>query len=302
MLDINFLSGVSLGPDHAWATGLGLSEDETDKERVHLLVEWRRDQGFDIYQLALEPFGLAVAPGPGDVPTLLVMYSSGRVDVFRGDASSSETIASPPQLRTLRDLRAVGASTFAVGMSRQVYRRSRAGVWTPYDDGARHQPGSFLDIRGFNSIHGLDERDMFAVGFDGEIWRCCEGKWTPVDSPTNVMLNVVEVVRPDVAFACGLMGTLLRGQGDAWRPIEHEATEESFVGMASFQGRLYLSDGDTVFLLENDESLTPVDFGEGQSREVGHLHAAHGALWAFGPRLIMRTTDGANWIEAESTR
>ena len=105
MLDINFLNGVSLGPDHAWATGLGLSENETDEERVHLLVEWRRDQGFDIYQLALEPFGLAVAPEPGDVPTLLVMYSSGRVDVFRGDTSSFETIASPPQLRPLRDLR-----------------------------------------------------------------------------------------------------------------------------------------------------------------------------------------------------
>ena len=72
--------------------------------------------------------------------------------------------------------------------------------------------------------------------------------------------------------------------------------------MAFFHGRLYLSDGNTVFLLKEDESLTPVDFGEGQSREVGHLHAAHGALWAFGPRLIMRTTDGANWIEAESTR
>jgi hypothetical protein len=301
MLDINFLNGVSLGPDHAWATGLGLSVDETDEERVHLLVEWRRDQGFDIYQLALEPFGLAVAPEPGAVPKLLVMYSSGRVDVFQGDASSFETIAGPRQLRTLRDLRAIGASAYAVGMSRQVYRRSRAGTWAPYDDGARHQPASFLDVRGFNSIHGLDERDMFAVGFDGEIWRCREGKWTAIDSPTNLMLNVVEVVSPDVAYACGLLGMLLRGQGDAWRPIEHDATEESFVAMASFQGRLYLSDGNTVFHLEEDESLTPVDFGDGQSREVGHLHAAHGALWAFGPRLIMRTTDGANWIEAQST-
>lgn len=301
MLDINFLTGVSLGPDHAWAIGLGLSVNDTDEERVHLLVEWRRDQGFDVYQLALEPFGMAVAPEPGAVPTLLVMYSSGRVDVFRGDTSSFETIASLQQLRPLRDLRAVGESTFAVGMSRQVYRRSRGGVWAPYDGGVRHQPSSFLDVRGFNSIHGLDERDMFAVGFEGEIWRCREGKWTPVDSPTNVMLNVVEVVSPDVAYACGLMGTLLRGQGDAWRPIDHDATEESFVAMAFFHGQLYLSDGNTVFLLKEDESLAPVDFGEGQSREVGHLHAAHGALWAFGPRLMMRTTDGANWIEAEST-
>ena len=34
------------------------------------------------------------------------------------------------------------------------------------------QTTSFLDVRGFNSIHGLDERDTFAVDFfDGEIWR-----------------------------------------------------------------------------------------------------------------------------------
>jgi hypothetical protein len=70
--------------------------------------------------------------------------------------------------------------------------------------------------------------------------------------------------------------------------------------MAFFRGRLYLSDGDTVFLLEEDESLTAVDFGEGQTREVGHLHADHGALWAFGPQLMMRTTDGVNWTDAEA--
>lgn len=301
MQDINFLSGVSLGPDHVWAVGIGLSDNEADEQQVYLLVEWRRDNGFEIYQLAIEPIGLAVAPESDDVPKLLIMYRSGRVDVFRGEESSFETIAGLRELHTLRDLNTIGESTFAVAMSRQVFRRSRTGIWKPYDDGARHKPTSFLDIRGFNSIHGLDEQDMFAVGFEGEIWRCREGKWSAIDSPTNVMLNIVEVVRPNLAYACGLMGTLLRGEGDAWRPIEHDATEESFIAMAYFRDQLYLSDGDTVFVLKDDESLTAVDFGEGQSREVGHFHSANGALWAFGPRLMMRTTDGVIWHEVEST-
>jgi hypothetical protein len=98
---INFLSGISLGPDHAWALGLGMSDDEADEESDHLLIEWRRGQGFNIYKLALEPIGIAVAPAPDTIPTLLVMYSSGRVDVFRGDTDSFETIASPKKLRTL---------------------------------------------------------------------------------------------------------------------------------------------------------------------------------------------------------
>jgi hypothetical protein len=66
-------------------------------------------------------------------------------------------------------MRAVGESTYAIGMARQVYRRTRSGIWKPCDDGAKHQPSSSLDIRGFNSIHGLDEKDMIAVGLEGEI-------------------------------------------------------------------------------------------------------------------------------------
>ena len=80
---------------------------------------------------------------------------------------------------------------------------------------------------------------------------------------------------------------------NAWQGREET---ESLIAMAYFRDRLYLSDGETLLRLEADDTLSTVDIGE---RKVGHLHAAVGALWAFGPRMLTRTVDGEIWLDAD---
>jgi len=288
---INFLNGISLGPDHAWTSGIPIIDEDQDEEKqpVNLLMEWRKGKEPEIFEIPGAPIGFAVVRKPRKHEGLLVIYDHGGVSIFYGEKEQIEQIEGPRKLGPLRDLSAIGDSLFAVGMANQIYRRLPRGTWIPFNE----------EITGparFNGIHGLNENDLTAVGFDGAIWRRREEKWTLSHSPVNVMLNCVKVISFELAYACGIQGTLLRRTGDVWAEIKHNQTQDSFVAMESFNSQLFISDGETLFQLKND-TLVSVDLGE--NKKVGHLHAAKGALWAFGPRLIMRTVNGAEWTDAD---
>jgi len=278
MFDINFVCGVSLGPDRTCALGVGLPEDPDDEdEGPPLCIEWQSGSDPAIFELPSSPIGIAVAPESTGVPTLLVAYESGDVSTFSGDASTNEKVVGHRTI--LRDVRVIGRATYAVGMGRQVYRRSGPAKWTPISEEAR--PTTRGKVTGFNGIAGWDEENLIAVGYDGEIWRRRHGEWSQIESPTDLLLNLVEVVSPELAFACGLNGTLLRMRGETWQKIEHGREEtESLIAMAYFRDRLYLSDGETLLRLEADDTLSTVDIGE---RKVGHLHAAVGAPGRSAP-------------------
>jgi photosystem II stability/assembly factor-like uncharacterized protein len=115
----------------------------------------------------------------------------------------------------MREIRQIGGSLFACGMGRQVYRRDASGAWSSAHQGALLPPAA-KEPAGFNSIHGMMEDELWAVGFQGEIWRCQSGGWTAETSPTTFALNKILVVSDRLAFIAGKAGTLLRWDGAGW--------------------------------------------------------------------------------------
>ncbi len=61
--------------------------------------------------------------------------------------------------------------------------------------------------------------------FCGEIWRCNKG-WQQLESPTNVILNKVKVVRDDLIYVCGQQGMLLVGTDNVWSIVDHGSTTD----------------------------------------------------------------------------
>jgi len=207
-----------------------------------------------------------------------------------------ETIEGPQGRGPLRDLRLIGDHPYAVGMSRQVYRREGAGIWRHRDEGTVLPLGSKI-VAGFNSIDGLSEDDFYAVGFGGEIWRCLKGRWRQIESPTNVVLHRVRVVPDDLAYACGQEGVLLRGRGDEWEQIDHGATEDNLWDLEWYGDRLYLAHDDGLFTLKGANSLEAVKFGIRGTITCRHLHANDGVLLSSGPKNVVWTSDGKKWEE-----
>lgn len=148
-------------------------------------------------------------------------------------------------------------------------------------------------VVGFNAIDGASEDDVFAVGYRGEIWRAMAARWQRLESPTNAILHRVRVAQPNLAYAGGQRGVLLRGRGERWEPIVHDATRDDLWGMEWFGGSLYVASESAVFRLADDDTLEVV--GERTLEYCGHLSAADGVMWSFGTKQLAWTVDGSAW-------
>jgi hypothetical protein len=212
-----------------------------------------------------------------------------------------DTMEGPQGRGPLRDLRRIGDHMYAAGMSRQVYRREAPGCWVHRDEGTvsaaslKESRLWSMTVVGFNSIDGLSEDDFFAVGFNGEIWRCLKGCWQRIESPTNVVLTRVRVVRDGLAYACGQQGVLLRGRGNEWERINHSSTKSDLWGIEWYRDRLYVAQDNGLFTLTNAGDLEAVDFRAADRITCGHLHANDGVLLSSGAKNVLWTDDGKTW-------
>lgn len=228
---------------------------------------------------------------------VMVSGRLGFVGLIRDQQVVAEEIEGPEDRGFICDMRVIGQHAYAAGMGRQVYRRTGAGRWDQFEIGIDTSSENFLDVIGFNAIDGLSEDDAYAVGFKGDIWHRTKEKWHKVVSPTNLILERVRAVKPDIVFAAGRGGLLLRGHSDRWESVDQNVTRQDFWGLEWFQDRLYVSTSQGIFRLTDTDDLELIDDGLPKPRTYSQLHAGNGALWSFGADNLSWTSDGETWNE-----
>lgn len=212
---------------------------------------------------------------------------------IREEASIASCGMDPEKRGPLREIRGIAKGrAYAVGTCRQAYVRDGEDQWRCIDQSAQGGDTPITDTS-FESIDGFSEQEIYTVGWEGEIWKYDGSVFTQQNSPTNLALHKVRCAPDGFAYACGQLGTLLRGRDDRWEVIEHGTTREDLWGMEVFDGQLYVSSNHLVYRLE-DGKLTPVDFGDDVPRTCYHLSAADGIMWSIGPKDVMEF-DGSNW-------
>jgi hypothetical protein len=200
----------------------------------------------------------------------------------------------PENRGPLREVRGIaGGKAYAVGTARQAYRRDAPGRWVRIDQSAQGGTEKIWE-KSFNSIDGFSETDIYAVGWDGEIWSYDGAAWSQIASPTNVALYRVRCAADGNVYACGQAGVLLRGRDRSWEVVDHRATEEDFWWLEYFNGKLYVCSMNSLYELDGDD-LRTTDFGECAPPATCYcLSAADGLLWSVGAKNIVEY-DGKQW-------
>jgi hypothetical protein len=204
---------------------------------------------------------------------------------------------SPENRGTLQCVRAIEGKAYAAGMDRQVYRRDAPNKWVCIDESMR-PPKESKEVLGFEGIDGFSEKEIYAVGWKGEIWMYDGKKWKQIDSPTNLVLTGVCCAGDGNVYATGRRGLLLKGRKNKWQVIKHDSTKQDLWGMAWYNDELYLSSLEQVFVLRKDE-LEPIVIAEDKPKvSCYHLSAADGVLWSIGPKDVM-AFDGKDWTRID---
>jgi len=299
MYTVCFVDGVSLGPGRCKVIAKFLVDERPEDEDTpanNAVLDWSRDR--EVTGLSVDFPIVRIALGPTPERDAFVAGRLGTIGWIRNEKLIEEVIHGPESYGFLRDLRTIGKHLYAAGMGRQVYCRVRNGAWVRFDEGLLNNPTDYLDVTGVNAIDGLNEGDIYAVGFNGEIWHRSENQWSPVDSPTNLILERVRAIDTDRIYACGQAGVLLRGHGQTWEIVEQVETEDDFWGLEWFLGKLYLATTNQLYRLKSNDTLEPIEQGLSGARTYSQLHAGHGALWSFGLHHLSWTEDGETWNEA----
>ena len=195
----------------------------------------------------------------------------------------------------LRGVRTIGDDVYVVGMDRQVYMRSK-GRWLAFDAGLGPTHGR-VGVSGFEAIAGFSNADLYAVGWNGEIWHFDGRDWIRADSPSNLILNDVCCAGDGKVYAVGQKGTLVVGRGDKWELVEGLDFDDDLWSVGWHQGVLYLC-STRELLTFNGKTLDAVDFDADEPATFYKLATGDGVLCSVGAKDVM-LHDGQRWIRLE---
>ena len=197
---------------------------------------------------------------------------------------------SPKTIGHLRSATVVGDGVIAVGMQRQVYRRDPGGNWSP----ARRGLPAYGDgpTSGFEAVASVNSEEVYAAGWDGEIWQFDGKAWRRVDSPTNRIITGLGVDDNGAVYGCGRNGMVLSGRGDDWKMLEVGCPDDLW-SIVPWGSRLFAAGLHRLYCIE-DGKASIVDLGEIGANSFGVLTMNAGVLWSIGEKDVL-SYDGLSW-------
>lgn len=228
--------------------------------------------------LSLSPFGQVHVGSPAG---------------FSWEQVDADAATAPNRLRHMRAMARVGQHIVAVGMARMAYMRSPQGVWQRID----HSLRTGLPTSGLLAVDGCDEQHIVACGFGGEAWRFDGRTWSQLALPTNLKLEQVRVVSPDLMAIAGAGGAMFLCEAGSWRVLPVTASKLTLWGLEYFEGRFYAADNAQIYVLEED-GLQPVALPFEHEVSLGRLKACDGRMWSVGDKDLL-VFDGKTWSSVD---
>lgn len=229
---------------------------------------------------------IAVAKNPAE--KMVLVGEDGEICTYVGGVFGDEKKL--PKVSMIRSAKSIDGYVYACGMKRQVHKRTGENQWI---DISAPFPGKKEKV-GFESIDGFSEGEVYAVGWNGEIWHYDGSQWLNYDSLTNLILTAVCCASDDMVYIVGQQGVFIRGRYDAWEVVNlKEEVNIDFLDLCFYKGNLYLSSISELYKLEDDQ-LIEVDLNGIQVSSCYGLTHADGVMWSIGAEDVL-SFDGKTW-------
>lgn len=220
---------------------------------------------------------------------ILIVGEDGDVNVNLGGGNSTKEKILPVPVM-IRNAHTISGFVYACGMKRQVYKRIGEDKWLDISTA----PGEPTESAGFEAIDGFTETEIYAAGWNGEIWQYDSTQWLQHGGFTNLILNAVLCAEDGVVYIAGQQGTLIKGRNDSWEQINFEDdVSVDFWDLCWFKGKLYVATMTNLYTLEGNK-LVGVDFGDIARPSCYSLSSADGVLWSVGRDDVV-SFDGVSW-------
>ena len=226
---------------------------------------------------------IAVARTP--VEKVIVVGEDG--DVFAYAAGTAVKEALEPRPVLVRSATTIEGEVYACGMKRQVYRRQGDGAWR---DISATAPKPKQQV-GFEALDGYSHREIYAVGWQGEIWQYDGTRWLKRTSPTKLILTAVCCAPDGMVYVAGQQGVMIRGREDTWELVAwRDDVGDDLWDLCWYKNKLYVSTMTGLYTLEGN-ALVNVDVDVGSFYS---LSTADDVLWSIG-RDEVASFDGTTW-------
>lgn len=278
--------------------------DDSTNKKIPLSYAFRLEgQHWNTIKVPFVATGIACLMEP--TPIVFIMGVGGWILRWEGDQITDgridESDDGPQNYGDLTEIRKIGDQVYVVGMCRTIYRCDGTNHWIRIDQGVRSAEDDISDA-GFTSVDGFSSTDLYAVGWDGEIWHYNGSIWSQIDSPTNLILFRVVCGKDGVVYACGQNGILLCGRENNWKIIKQDETKDTFWSAIWFKKYLYLSTSNGIYKLDNGaiekiiiQSISNLNFVAGMG--FYRLDANDEVIWSSGRKMILSSQDGIRWSE-----
>lgn len=192
----------------------------------------------------------------------------------------------------LRDARSIAGVLHVCGMNRQVYRREGREQW-------RHLSLELAPTRGvfgFEALDGFALDELYAVGWEGEVWSFDGAQWQRRDVGTDTILLDVVCAGDGHVYAVGRGRKLVIGRGQHWRTLDLEIPAE-LRSLTWFDGRLYACSTSELYVWDGARFRAHV-FEDDRPRTLQYLSVGESGLCLVGPKDLF-VYDGTTWIRID---
>jgi hypothetical protein len=234
--------------------------------------------------------GIGIAKEPAT--KVVAIGENGEVFCYAGGKTQIEQIV--PRPICLRNMKFIDGLAFACGMKREVFCRTAENTWIAMS-ADKPKDG---ENAGLESIAGYSRKEIYSVGWNGEIWKWDGAQWEQCPKLVSQILTSVTCAEDGKVYVCGQSGALISGRNQSWDIIRLNAFSEDFWDLHWFNGKIYLATMNALYTYTATQGLLQVNFGSDAPKTCYRLTSAEGVLFSMGSDDVF-CFDGKQWARID---